>query len=245
LDGRARKDRIERCFEGDVYWRKDGTAFPVEYTVATIGDKGRTDGAVIIFRDITERKQMEDQIRQLAHYDSLTKLPNRRLLDDRLSQAMATSKRSGCYGAVMFLDLDNFKSLNDAHGHEVGDLLLIEAADRLKSCVREMDTVARFGGDEYVVLIGELDLDKSKSLQQAGIVAEKIRAALSKSYALKVRHEGKTEATVEHHCTASIGVELFIDHEASQNDIFKRADSAMYQAKMAGGNSIGFYDSKA
>jgi diguanylate cyclase (GGDEF)-like protein len=145
----------------------------------------------------------------------------------------------------MFLDLDNFKLLNDTHGHEVGDLLLIEAADRLKSCVREMDTVARFGGDEFVVMISELDADKTGSTTQAGIIAEKIRAALAKPYELKIQHEGKAETTVEHHCTASIGVALFIKDEASQDNILKWADMAMYQAKEAGRNLARFYDSKA
>jgi len=141
--------------------------------------------------------------------------------------------------------LDNFKLLNDMHGHEVGDLLLIEAADRLKSCVREMDTVARFGGDEFVVMISELNADKSESGTQAGIIAEKVRAALAKPYVLQVQHEGTAETTVEHYCTASIGVVLFSQHEASQDDILKWADMAMYQAKEAGCNLIRFHDSKA
>jgi diguanylate cyclase (GGDEF)-like protein len=191
--------------------------------------------------DITERKQMEDQVHQLAFFDPLTKLPNRRLLTDRLSQAMAASKRSGCYCALMFADLDNFKPLNDTHGHEVGDLLLIEVAERLKSCIREMDTVARFGGDEFIVMICELDTDKTESAKQAGVVAEKIRAALASPYILKVEQEGKIEATVEHHCSASIGIALFFDHETSQIELLKEADRAMYQAKDAGCNSIRFY----
>ena len=124
-------------------------------------------------------------------------------------------------------------------------MLLIEAAYRLKTCVREMDTVARFGGDEFVVVIGELGVDKSASAAQAGIIAEKIRAALAKPYVLKIRHEGAAEATIEHRCTASIGVALFGGHEASQEDILKRADSAMYQAKAAGCDLIRFFDPKS
>ena len=201
-------------------------------------------GFVTIYIDITERKQMEDQVHQMAFYDTLTRLPNRRLLDDRLCQSMAASKRSACYGALMFLDLDNFKPLNDLHGHAVGDLLLIEAAERLRACVREVDTVARFGGDEFVVMIGELDADKNESMAQARLIAEKIRVTLSAPYLLTIRHEGKAETTVEHHCTASIGVALFINHEASQDDILKWADSAMYEAKEAGRNLVRFHDVK-
>jgi diguanylate cyclase (GGDEF)-like protein len=165
---------------------------------------------------------------------------NRRLLNDRLSQAMAASKRSCLYGALMFLYLDNFKPLNDTHGHVVGDLLLVEAANRLKSCVREMDTVARFGGDEFVVILTDLDADKTESTSQAGIVAEKIRSALSEPYYLTIEHEGQAKTSVEHHCTASIGVALFIHHETNEKDILIRADDAMYQAKEAGHNLIRF-----
>ncbi|MCF8197543.1 MAG: PAS-domain containing protein, partial [Sulfuritalea sp.] len=130
--------------------RADGTVLDIRGMPLPDG------GFVTIYMDITERKQMEDQVRQLAFYDPLTTLPNRRLLSDRLNQTMAASKRSSCYGALMFLDLDNFKPLNDLHGHEVGDLLLIEAAERMKRCVREIDTVARFGGDEFVVVLRDL-----------------------------------------------------------------------------------------
>ena len=208
-------------------------------------EQGQVTRVLVVSRDITERKHMEDQVRQLAFHDALTKLPNRRLLKDRLGQTMAASKRSGCYGALMFLDLDNFKLLNDMHGHEVGDLLLIEVADRLKSCVREMDTVARFGGDEFVVIISALDEDKAKSTTQARIVAEKIRAVLATPYELRIQHEGRAETTVGHHCTASIGVALFVKDEAGQEDILKWADMAMYQAKEAGRNLIRFHDSEA
>ena len=194
--------------------------------------------------DITERRQAEEQIRNLAYYDTLTQLPNRRMLLERLKHAMAASKRSGLYCALMFLDLDNFKQLNDTQGHAVGDLLLIEAAHRLKSCVREIDTVARFGGDEFVVMITELDVDKSEAIVQANIVAEKIRIALSDAYLLTISHHEKMVTTVEYRCSASIGVALFISYETSQDDILKWADSAMYQAKKAGRNLIRFYDPK-
>jgi diguanylate cyclase (GGDEF)-like protein len=163
------------------------------------------------------------------------------LLNDRLGQTLAASKRSGRHGALMFVDLDNFKPLNDKYGHFVGDLLLVEAANRLKSCVREMDTVARFGGDEFVVMLGELDTDRTKSIAQAEAVAEKIRVRLSGTYHLNVAHEGMVESLVEHHCSASIGVVVFLDHETSPDDILKWADNAMYQAKAAGRNTIRFH----
>jgi diguanylate cyclase (GGDEF)-like protein len=176
-------------------------------------------------------------------HDSLTRLPNRLLLNDRLGQAMAASKRSGRYGALIFLDLDNFKPLNDTHGHYVGDLLLIEAARRIGSCLREVDMVARFGGDEFVSVLGDLAADKSESIKQSGIVAEKIRAALDLPYVLKLKQEGGAETTFEHHCTSSIGVALFLSHEGGTEEMIKRADSAMYQAKEAGGNRIRYFES--
>ena len=187
-------------------------------------------------QDITERKQMEEQVRQLAFYDSLTQLPNRRMLFDRLSQAMAASKRSLRYGAVMILDLDNFKPVNDQHGHLVGDLLLVEAARRLSGCVREVDTVARFGGDEFVVLLSGLDVEKAPSAAQAQVIAEKIRIALSAPFVLNTQDHAQT--TVMHHCSVSIGIVLFVNTNASQEEILKWADRAMYLAKTDGRNTI-------
>lgn len=228
-----------------VLQHKSGSTVDVLYNASVYrNENGEIQGVFAAARDITEQKKLEDQIRQLAFYDPLTQLPNRRLLKDRLSQAIVASKRSGCYGAVMFLDLDNFKPLNDTYGHVVGDLLLIETAKRLKSCVREMDTVARFGGDEFVVLLSELNVDNAESIIQARIVAEKICTALSEAYCLSIKDEGAAEFTVEHHCTASIGVRVFINHEGSQDDIINAADAAMFQAKEAGRNLIRFYDLK-
>lgn len=235
---------VKRLYESDensfdTIHFKDGRVFE-RYSIAVPHEDPLQLDRVWSFRDVTERKQLEEQVQQLAFYDTLTNLPNRRLLNDRLSQAMAASKRSCLYGALIFLDLDNFKQLNDTHGHVVGDLLLIEAANRLKSCVREMDTVARFGGDEFVTILSDLDVDKTESTSQAGIVAEKIRCALSEPYYLTIEHEGQAETPVEHHCTASIGVTLFIHHETNEKEILTRADDAMYQAKEAGHNLIRF-----
>ena len=200
-------------------------------------------GFVTTYLDITARKQAEEEIHQLAFHDALTKLPNRRLLNDRLSQAMATSKRSGGFCALMFLDLDNFKPLNDTHGHEVGDLLLVEAANRLKHCVREVDTVSRFGGDEFVVLLSDLPSDRPASTKQARVIAEKIRFALALPYRLTRKHEGQADTLVEHHCTVSIGVTVFVNQEASQDDLLKWADMAMYEAKDAGRDTVCFHRS--
>jgi len=223
----------------------DGSIRELESVGSVIKDRqGQVERVVVVAHDITERKQMEDHVRQLAFHDVLTELPNRRLLKDRLTQAMAASARSDCYGALMFLDLDNFKPLNDTHGHEVGDLLLIEVANRLKSCVRQVDTVARFGGDEFVVMISELEADKVESAAQARIIAEKIRCTLSEPYLLTIETAGKAKKTVEHQCTVSLGVAFFIGTETSQEEILKRADEAMYQAKEAGRNSIRFYDAE-
>lgn len=223
-----------RCKDGRAIW---GEVF----SKAVRDEHGTITGYHGITREITKRKQMQDQVKELAFYDTLTRLPNRRLLNDRLCQALAASKRSGQHGALMFVDLDNFKPLNDKHGHFVGDLLLIEVAQRLKSCVREMDTVARFGGDEFVVMLGELDVDHAASIALAEVVAEKIRTRLSGAYCLQVEHEGRAASSVEHHCSASIGVVVFLDHEASPDDILIWADKAMYQAKAAGRNAIRFY----
>ncbi len=233
-----------RVWRGElVNQRKDGSLYDASLIISPVIDgDGATRHFVAILQDITERKQIEDQIHQMAFSDPLTRLPNRRLLIDRLSQVMAASQRSGLHGALMFLDLDNFKALNDAHGHDVGDLLLIVAADRLKKCVRAMDTVARFGGDEFVVMLSELDVNRDESVNQAGLVAEKIRVALADPYQLTIRREGKSEVLVEHRCTASIGVTLFLDHEAGQEDILKWADTAMYRAKEAGRDTIRFHE---
>ncbi len=219
----------------------DGHCFPVEVTLAKIMLQG-DDILYCIWRDITERKQLEEQVRHLAFYDPLTGLPNRRLLCDRLHQAMELSNRNGRYCALVILDLDNFKPLNDTHGHAWGDLLLVAVAQRLKACVRTADTVSRFGGDEFVVLIGELYEDKAESAAQARLIAEKIRHTLGIRHLLTHQPEdGEEGCTIEHRCTASIGVALFFGHEASQDRIMQRADSAMYQAKHAGRNQISFY----
>ena len=195
--------------------------------------------------EITERKLLEDEVRQMAFYDPLTHLANRRLLDDRLAQSMAVSQRSARYSALMVLDLDKFKLLNDRYGHLVGDVLLIEAARRLSACVRQVDTVARFGGDEFVVILSELDTDKTVSIAQATAVAEKIRVALSAPYLLEVSQPYGAASTVKHHCTTSIGVVVFLGDLTNPVDILKRADDAMYRAKDDGRDVIRLFDRDA
>ncbi|MFT3848782.1 MAG: diguanylate cyclase [Propionivibrio sp.] len=221
----------------------DGTRHDVIFHNATFGDvDGRVAGQIGVLLDITERKVAEDKIKYLAFYDQLTGLPNRRLFNDRLQQAMAASKRNRLYGALMFLDLDNFKPLNDGQGHAVGDLLLIEVARRLKASVREMDTVARFGGDEFVVMLAELGMDGDESAAQAKLVGEKIRLALAAPYSLTVKNEDDSDTTIAHRCTVSIGAALFLDHESNRGDILKRADAAMYQAKSDGRDRVAVHE---
>ncbi|BBI99317.1 hypothetical protein FGKAn22_10100 [Ferrigenium kumadai] len=182
---------------------------------------------------IEARDHAEAQVHQLAFYDPLTGLSNRRLLMDRLKQAFASSARSARHGALLFLDLDNFKTLNDTKGHDIGDLLLIEVAERLKSCVREGYTVARLGGDEFVVVLESLSALAAEAAAQAELVAEKVRDKLNEPYMLKEHI---------HYTSPSIGIVMFRGHQDSLDNLLKYADSAMYQAKTEGRNAIRFYD---
>lgn len=197
---------------------------------------------VAIGNDITERKQSEEMIEKLAFYDPLTQLPNRRLFSDYLNKTIASNKRHGHFSALLFLDLDNFKPLNDIYGHSVGDLLLIEVANRIKRCIRESDVVARFGGDEFVIVLDNLDNDRTLAIDDAHRVAEKIRSSLAEVYFLAPEEEGNTPVLIEHHCTSSIGVVLFGINVTDQNTLIKYADNAMYQAKEAGRNQIIMYN---
>ncbi|MBC7502758.1 MAG: transporter substrate-binding domain-containing protein [Herminiimonas sp.] len=223
----------------------DGRVIWVRTSKVAIKDLvNKTIGLLGVYEDITERKQLEDQVRQLAYNDVLTNLPNRRLLDDRLRQSIAASKRNRCHGAMLFLDLDNFKSLNDRHGHGAGDLLLQVVAERLKSSVREIDTVARIGGDEFVVILEGLHLDNIIATKVATDIAEKIRNSLAQPYFLAIGADGTEKLTIEHHCTASIGVMLFNGHDDSQEELLRWADAAMYKAKKDGGNCVTVHRSK-
>jgi len=196
-------------------------------------DLGEVQTAIEIVVDITDKKASEEEIHRLAFYDPLTRLPNRRLLLDRLQQAFISGDRDGQYGAVLFLDLDHFKTLNDTRGHAIGDLLLVEVAGRLQATVREGDTVSRQGGDEFVVLLKNLSEEKQVAITQAGHVAEKIRAVLGRPFSL---------AGQEQHITASIGISLFCSHDTTTEELFKHADTAMYQSKHSGRNTVRFFD---
>ena len=217
-----------RCKDGRLIWGEMLSKLDRNAQGEIIGYHGIT-------REITERKHLEEQVRQLAFHDPLPRLANRRLMLDHLELAMSASKRSQRHGALLFLDLDNFKPLNDTHGHGVGDLLLIEVAERLKACVREADTVARFGGDEFVVLLCELSTQPGEAAEQAVAIAEKVRTRLAEPYVLQ---SAPSAPAVRHECTASIGVAVFRGRDESQNAVIDRADAAMYRAKEEGRNRI-------
>ena len=213
--------------------RKDGTPVHVFSSHAYIQVPGHPPEMFRIDIDISGRKAAEDEARYLAFYDALTQLPNRRLLVDRLQQVLVNGARSGLTTAVLFVDLDNFKTLNDTRGHEVGDLLLKDVAQRLRSCVREQDTVARLGGDEFVVVLQNLSSDAPEAAAQARTLGELILAQLRQPYEL---------AGHEHHFTASIGVTLLNHQRDSVDEVLKQADMAMYRAKDAGRNTLRFFD---
>jgi len=188
---------------------------------------------IVLARNITQRKSSEEEINKLAFFDALTNLPNRRLMVDRLRQALAMSTRSGRIGALQFIDLDNFKTLNDTQGHAMGDLLLQQVAKRLTECMRQGDTVARLGGDEFVVMIEELSEDREEAAALAETIGEKILSTISVPYRL---------AGLEYQITPSIGITLYSDHEQSTDELLKQADLAMYQSKSAGRNTLRFFD---
>ncbi|KAF0163479.1 MAG: PAS/PAC/Chase sensor-containing diguanylate cyclase/phosphodiesterase [Rhodocyclaceae bacterium] len=231
----------EVSVDDDVFLRADGSSFPVRYGAHPIRRDGEIIGAVVTFTDATRRKAAEDEIRNLAFYDPLTRLPNRRLMHDRLERALTGSARHTRHGALMLFDLDDFKTLNDTLGHAVGDQFLIEVATRIESCIREGDTVARLGGDEFVVILEDLDAEAVAAMQ-AESVAVKIQAALTQPYLFDLSLVGGDSDTRSYHCTASIGIALFRDQSLSVEELMKRADTAMYQAKAAGRNTLRFFD---
>jgi diguanylate cyclase (GGDEF)-like protein/PAS domain S-box-containing protein len=212
--------------------RKDGTIFPISLAISKIARAGRPTFVAVV-RDITERRQREEEIQRLAFFDPLTQLPNRRLLLDRLKRTQMNSARAEQHGALMFLDLDHFKLLNDTMGHDLGDELLQQVAARLKTCVREGDTVARLGGDEFVMLLEGLGQSSHESAANAEAVASKILGALGQPYQLR---------GYPYDSTPSIGIVVFKGDGQSTDELLKKADVAMYRAKAAGRNTARFFD---
>jgi diguanylate cyclase (GGDEF)-like protein/PAS domain S-box-containing protein len=234
------EDRIRKRIQGipteetyeTIGLRKDGSQFPLVVSAKRIVlNDGPMTFAFLI--DFTERKAAEESINQLAFYDPLTGLPNRRLLMDRLQHALASGARRGRHGALLFIDLDNFKTLNDSMGHVTGDALLQQVPRRLASCVRDDDTVARFGGDEFVVILEDLSENALEAATQTEAIGEKVLAGLNQPYQLD---------TDEYRCTASIGAALFNNNQQTTDELLKQADIAMYQAKKAGRNILRFFD---
>jgi len=224
------------------YIRKDGESIWVHIRTSLIRTPlGEPKYLVAVATDMSERKQAEEALHKLAFYDPLTQLPNRRLLLDRLGHALAGSARSQHLGAIMFIDLDNFKTLNDTQGHDVGDRLLAEAALRLQHSVRQGDTVARLGGDEFVVMLENLPADGLVAAQVEA-VAEKILATLGRPYHLEPMTGSGRQSANDYHCTASIGVTLFGAQTDNVDELLKQADLAMYRAKDSGRNTIRFFD---
>jgi diguanylate cyclase (GGDEF)-like protein/PAS domain S-box-containing protein len=234
-------DAMWKSLNRDKFWqgelwnrRKDGELYPEWLSISSVTDAtGQVSNYVAAFADTTAIKKSEETIHNLAFYDPLTRLPNRRLLIERLQQALNSSSRHLNYGAVLFIDLDNFKELNDIKGYDIGDLLLIEVANRLQLCARSNDTIACLGGDDFVVVLEDLSIEAEQAAIQAESIAEKIRIAINQPFNLQ---------ELEYHNASSIGISLFRNHEISVDDLLKHADTAMYQAKQSGRNAIRFFD---
>lgn len=222
-------------WQGEIWdRRKNGDIYPQWLNITAVNDETGTVTHYISTQfDISLRKQAEEKINELAFFDQLTGLPNRTLLMDRLKQAIAASTRSGNYGALLLIDLDNFKTLNDTLGHDMGDQLLQQVAQRLKQCVREGDTVARLGGDEFVVILAGLSAVESEASSSIVTIAEKILATLNDPFQFGI---------VQHHSSASMGVTLFKGDQASMDVLLKQADLSMYESKKAGRNAVHFFN---
>ena len=218
-------------WQGEIWdRRKSGEEYPQWLTIAAVKNaQGKVTHFVSAHVDITERKRAEEQIRALAFYDQLTHLPNRTLLFDRIQHALNVSLRTDRHGALMFIDLDHFKAVNDNLGHDIGDLLLQQVAERLRNNIRECDTAARWGGDEFVVMLENLDPDAGQAKIQVSEIGNKLLAELNKPYQLR------EHALIN---TPSIGATLFKDKDANVDALLKRADEAMYQAKAGGRNGL-------
>lgn len=226
------REGVTRHLTDEVLWRKDGTAFPVEYRSTPVMRDGVVSGAVVSFSNIAARKKAEAQLERQAFYDSLTGLPNRVLVEDRLEQAVAHARRHNKMGALIFLDLDQFKMINDTLGHASGDTLLKEMAVRLKGAIRREDTAARMGGDEFVVLLGGLPGDSDRAVNIIRRIADKIHQRLSLPFVLN-GHRLQV--------TSSVGIAMFPINSDDADAIMKQADAAMYRAKESGRNNTQFF----
>lgn len=215
------------AWQGEIWnRRKSGGIFPAQLTISAVKDsEGRISHYVSTMHDITQRKKLEEEVHKLAFHDALTQLPNRRLFHDRLTQALARAKRAQSRMALLFVDLDKFKPINDQYGHEAGDWVLQAVARRIEACVRASDTVARVGGDEFLVLLPDLN-----ALEDALAVAEKIREELDRPFL--------TPSQLALSASSSIGVALYPDHARSEQDLLRLGDQAMYEAKGQGGSAV-------
>jgi len=223
-------------WEGEIWnRRKNGDIYPEYLTISSVkDDNGNVMNYVASFSDLSSKKHQESELIRLAHYDALTHLPNRHLLNIRMHEAMSSGTKTGKYGALISLDLDNFKRLNDIYGHSTGDKLLVQVAKRLTTSVQEGDTVARSSGDTFVVVLKQLNSNIEEATNQAHLTAKKIHRELCCPYPLE---------NAEYHITSSIGLVVFRGHLDTQEDLLSHVDAAMFQAKAMGRNTICFYDS--
>ncbi|MFZ2541313.1 MAG: EAL domain-containing protein [Gallionella sp.] len=233
--------RMHATLRSDKFWqgeilnrRKDNSVYPEWLTVTAVeSEDGQVTNYICAFSDITDRKSAEEKIFNLAFYDPLTNLPNRRMLVDRLQQGVVNSTRNKTSAALLFIDLDHFKVLNDTRGHDIGDMLLVEVGQRLRQCIRDTDTLARLGGDEFVVLLEGLKGDMKHAALQARSLGEKLLKTVNQPYLLQ---------DMEHHSSSSIGIAMFADFQKKPDDLLKQADTAMYEAKKSGRNTLRFFD---
>jgi diguanylate cyclase (GGDEF)-like protein/PAS domain S-box-containing protein len=232
-------EEIERnnCWRGEIWnRRKNGEVYPEWLSITKVtSDNDVVSHYVAAFSDISQRKKAEETIYSLAFYDTLTGLPNRKLLWDRLQQSLLLGTRTGHCGAVLFIDLDDFKSLNDTQGHTIGDELLTEVAKRIRACVHSDDTIARLGSDEFVVVLDSLSTNADHAAEQAKLVAERVHATI---------HEPLRLGDQDYRCKSCIGVSLFGTESTTVGTLLKQADSAMSQGKQSGRNRVHFFDAQ-
>lgn len=229
------KLKADGFWQGEVWDKhRDSQIYPKFLSISAVTDvSGSISHYVGSFLDLSERKESEEKIYNLAFYDGLSKLPNRRLMINRLDHALAASARNGQYGALLYLDIDNFKHLNDIKGHHYGDLLITEIAGRLSACLREDDIAARFGGDEFIVMLENIGETPDLTASHAKVACDKLVAALDVPFVL----DG-----YEYHASVSIGITLFHGRESNREALLTQAEMAMYEAKKAGRNTQRFFD---